>query len=170
MKTIFYNDFDYRPDENLNPDSWNAANGFCFDDEGKVAIVFEIEKGEWNLPGGGKEMGETPEQTFIREVKEEAQAEATEIEYFHSVYTKTFDEDGKEISDPESKIGFRFICKLKNIEEFEPNKIVNSFKCEIDERKFVTLEELPNYITWLKDAENGRESFEILKQKISKVC
>lgn len=160
MKTIFYNDFDYRPDQNLKPESWAGANGFCFDEEGKVAIVFEIEKGEWNLPGGGKEAGETPEQTFIREVKEEAQADATEVEYFHCVYAKDFDGEGNEIF--KSKISFRFICKLKNITEFIPR--LGDF--EIDERKFVTLEELPEYITWLRDAENGRESFEILKQKI----
>ena len=156
MEPIFINDFEINPDTNLgkmNMD-WNYSNGFCFDDNGRVAIVYEKEKGYWCLPGGGKEAGETPVETFLREVREEAQAEVNmdTLKYFHCVYGKG-----------ESILGFRFICKLKNIEEFIPNKIVNNFVSEIVEIKFVTLEELPNYITWLKDTENGRDSFERLK-------
>ena len=49
-----------------------------------------------------------------------------------------------------------------------PRKNVNNFISEIDERKFVSLDELPKYITWLETSENGRESFEILKSKIKK--
>lgn len=155
MPAIYVNDFEINPNGNLENVNWGAANGFCFDEKGKVAIVYEHEKGYWTLPGGGREVNETPEQTFVREVNEEAQAEPYDIKYFHCVYEQS-----------EKEVCFRFICKLKNIQDFIPNKNVNGHICEIDERKFVTLEELPNYITWLKDSENGRESFEILKERI----
>lgn len=162
----FKNDFEIKP-ENFENVNWNSANGFCFDEEGKVAIVWEDEKGYWNLPGGGKENGESPEQTFVREVVEEAQALPYEIKFFHSVYAKAYDENGVEVPVRENRICFRYICKLKNIQEFVPNKISENFTSEIDDRKFVTLEELPEYITWLKDTENGKDSFEILKKMLN---
>lgn len=165
MKTIFKNNFDIKLDEGLNPETWAGATGFCFDDQGKVAIVYENEKGYWGLPGGGKEGLETPEQTFIREVKEEAQADAIDVKYFHCVYGNTYDENNIEVPGPENKISFRYICKLKNISEFIPNK--DGF--EIDERRFVTLSELPEYITWMKDTENGKESLELLKKKLETI-
>jgi 8-oxo-dGTP pyrophosphatase MutT (NUDIX family) len=158
MEEVYVNNFELRPIEN---DEWNSANGFCFDEFGNVCIVWEEEKGYWCLPGGGREGDETPEETFIREVMEEAQAEAVDVEYFHCVYTVSMDTK-KRISP----ICFRFICNLKNIKEFVPRKKINAFTSEIDERKFVSLGELPEYITWLKDTENGRDSFELLKTKI----
>jgi 8-oxo-dGTP pyrophosphatase MutT (NUDIX family) len=151
MDDKYVNDFEIKPEDYETLD-WKAANGFCFDQENRVAIVWEEEKGYWCLPGGGKENSETPEQTFVREVVEETQCEPYDIKYFHCVYEKT-----------EKKICFRFICKLKNIEEFVPRK----GNVEIDERRFVNLGELPNYITWLRDTPNGRDSFEILKKKIT---
>ena len=48
----------------------NGARAFCMY-RGKLVIVYEKEKGAWSLPGGGTELGETVEQTIIREVKEE---------------------------------------------------------------------------------------------------
>jgi hypothetical protein len=63
-------------------------------------------------------------------------------------------------------VGFRFICKLKNIGEFTPRKVTGSFESEIDEIKFVNLDDLPTYITWLESSENGKESFEKLKSII----
>jgi 8-oxo-dGTP diphosphatase len=39
--------------------------------------------GSWNLPGGGMDFGESPEQTLVREVHEESALNATEPELFH---------------------------------------------------------------------------------------
>ena len=69
----YINDYDINPKTNLQDLGleWSGANGFCFDENGKVAIVWEDEKGYWCLPGGGKENNEIPAETFLREVKEE---------------------------------------------------------------------------------------------------
>lgn len=171
----FFNDYNINP-EQVESSNWTAANGFCFDEKGRVAIVWEKEKNYWTLPGGGKENNETPEQTFIREVKEEVQADVDleSIKYFHAVYARFYDDFGNKVNaangtrdEKLQQICFRFICKLKNISEFVPNKNENNFVSEIDERKFVTIEELPKYITWLEDSENGKESFEILKKMLN---
>jgi len=163
MKYIFYNDFEIKSEDYKSVD-WSGANGFCFDSEGKVAIVWEEEKGEWNLPGGGREGNENPKETFKREVLEEAQCEAVDIKYFHCVYAKAYDTNGNEVPVSENSVCFRFVCKLDNIQEF----ISRKDGMEIDERKFVTLEELPQYITWLEDTENGKASLQMLKDIISK--
>lgn len=161
MKYEYINDYLIRPNEfeSLN---WSGSNGFCLDESRKACIVWEEEKGYWTLPGGGREGNETPEETFVREVKEETQCDAVDVQYFHCVYARCFDERGFEVKVPENRICFRYICNLKSIQEFVPNKNGH----EIDERKFVSLEELPNYLTWLKDTENGRESLRKLKEII----
>lgn len=46
-----------------------TAKGFVFDQEGRVCLL-HVEN-LYGLPGGGIEGGETPEQAFIRECKEE---------------------------------------------------------------------------------------------------
>ncbi len=161
MKINFYNDYSDEVYKNFSNYNWTGANGFCFNEKGEVAIVWETEKNYWTLPGGGKENNETPVETFVREVREETQCdiEIESIKYFHTVIAEEVNKD--------KKVGFRFICKLKNIEEFIPNKITNNFISEIDERKFVSLEDLPKYITWLGDTENGREELEILKKVLN---
>lgn len=46
-----------------------GAYALVFDDAGRIALVQE--EGEWYLPGGGIEAGETTEQALLREVGEE---------------------------------------------------------------------------------------------------
>ncbi len=158
MKYEYINDYKIIPQDHKELD-WSGSNGFCFDEEGRVCIVWEDEKKRWDLPGGGREGDENPEETFVREVKEETQCDAYDIKYFHSVNAKCFNEFGQEVKDPVNRICFRYICRLKNIQEFVPNQNGH----EIDKRVFVSLEELPNYLTWLKETENGKESFEKLR-------
>ena len=57
----------FRPD----PPDCNQAYGVCFDLTGKIVLV-RTEVDHWNLPGGGVELGETLEETLVREVAEEA--------------------------------------------------------------------------------------------------
>jgi ADP-ribose pyrophosphatase YjhB (NUDIX family) len=167
MKTFYINDFLVNP-EKVENSRWATSNGFCFNQKGEVCIVYEDEKGCWNLPGGGRENTETPLETFTREVREETQCEPINVKYFHAVRAKHTNEHGEEIAfenlneefQKSTRYCFRYICKLENILEFIPRKDGT----EIDERKFVTLEELPKYIPWLTETENGRESFLKLKE------
>lgn len=57
-----------------------GAYALVFDERGRVALVFE--EGEWYLPGGGIEPGETVEQALLREVREECACAARVGEAF----------------------------------------------------------------------------------------
>ena len=52
--------------------------GVCFNEDGKIPIV-SIDGKKWLLPGGTPENVETPEQTLVREVDEEADLVIKEI-------------------------------------------------------------------------------------------
>ena len=56
-------------------------------EQGRVLLALRRDIGWWNLPGGGMEIGETVEETVLREVKEETGLEV-EIEQLVGVYSK----------------------------------------------------------------------------------
>ena len=62
-----------------NPRIRVGARGIVIRDDGKISLFNENNKGDYKLPGGGVEGGETPEQTFKREVYEEVGCEITDI-------------------------------------------------------------------------------------------
>jgi len=45
--------------------------GYCFYN-GKLVVVYHEKNARWTPPGGGREKGETPEQTTEREIREES--------------------------------------------------------------------------------------------------
>lgn len=51
--------------------SRHAARGVLIDDQMRVAMMYMKANGYYKLPGGGIEENESPEEAFIREVKEE---------------------------------------------------------------------------------------------------
>lgn len=63
-----HDSFDHLPYEQTT-----QMYGVCFYDD-KMIVVYSIGdgSGRWILPGGTKEKGETYEQTFIREIREES--------------------------------------------------------------------------------------------------
>ena len=73
-----------------------AAAGFIFNDEGKVLMQHRTGSngaGTWCPPGGKLDFGETPEQAFAREAKEETDVDITNVESIG--YTNdVFEEDG----------------------------------------------------------------------------
>lgn len=48
------------------------AGGCVFDECGRVLLQKRGDSGNWGFPGGAIELGETPENAAIRELKEEA--------------------------------------------------------------------------------------------------
>ncbi len=80
---------------------------------GKFLLTFRDEKNpdhefnhRWQLPGGGLEVGESPEQTILRELKEEIGVSAKIVELVPKIYS-------------EVRPGFHgiFICYVCSIEE-----------------------------------------------------
>ena len=55
-----------------------AVRGIIIDNE-KLLMIYSSKDGDYKFPGGGVEIGETYEETLIREVKEESGATITKI-------------------------------------------------------------------------------------------
>ena len=47
------------------------AGGCLFNEDGKVLLQKRGDSSKWGFPGGAIELGETPEETAVRELKEE---------------------------------------------------------------------------------------------------
>ena len=62
------------------------AGGCLFDDAGKVLLQKRGDSGKWGFPGGAIEIGETPEEAVVRELKEETGLDV-EIESLIGIYT-----------------------------------------------------------------------------------
>lgn len=56
-----------------------SAKALILDKTGEKFLVVREDKGGWDLPGGGIDWGETPEQCITREITEEMGLEVTEI-------------------------------------------------------------------------------------------
>lgn len=158
----------------LESDFWNGSNAIVLDENKNICVVRTKDGDDdmpsrWMFPGGGKEIGETPEQCVCREIMEEAQVEVEDLEYLMTAWGEVYDDNGERIFDPKiaksNRPQFRYLCKAKSIGEFIPEK--DGF--EIVERKFVSFGELPEYITWLNNGTNGPEFYEFLKNKIDKI-
>jgi ADP-ribose pyrophosphatase YjhB (NUDIX family) len=80
------------------PDRPFAGVGAVIVDDGKVVLIrrrFDPLKGQWSLPGGAVELGETLESSVAREMLEETGLEVEVgpvIEVFDRI---TFDDDGR---------------------------------------------------------------------------
>ncbi|RXZ81953.1 NUDIX domain-containing protein [Paenibacillaceae bacterium] len=69
----------------------NFSGAIIRDEEGAVLLQRRSDKNLWGFPGGAMELGESAEETAIREVEEETSLIIT-IESLIGVYTKYFDE------------------------------------------------------------------------------
>jgi 8-oxo-dGTP diphosphatase len=110
-----------------------GAFAIIFDDDGRVLLCHRRDMDAWNLPGGGLEPGELPDEGVIREVREETGLVVV-IDRLVGVYGKP----GR------SDLVFSFVCR-----------IVGGSLCETDESdacNFYDPEKLPPN-TLLKHAE-----------------
>ncbi|MGE6574213.1 NUDIX hydrolase [Paenibacillus xylanexedens] len=68
----------------------NFAGAIVLDEEGQILLQRRRDKNAWGFPGGAMELGESAEETAIREVKEKTGLTII-IEKLIGVYTKYFD-------------------------------------------------------------------------------
>lgn len=69
----------------------NFAGGIICNEEGEVLLQKRGDRNAWGFPGGAMELGESAEETAIREIYEETGIKVT-VEHLIGVYTKYFDE------------------------------------------------------------------------------
>lgn len=135
--------------------------GLIFDEEGRILLVHRTDYDLWNLPGGSSDVGETPWQTAIREIKEETGFDA-EIIKLVNISLKVSKND----------IIFTFLCKINRgqatlsnesdkIEYFKIDEIPSNTSLSQVERIKDYLEN-PNEVSFKK--QTGKSSIELLKE------
>ncbi len=96
--------------DGLPAKSCTQSYGLCFIDN-KLVIGFGGHKQEWGLIGGTIEKNETPLQTFVREIEEEANMKV--LDAIPVGYQKVTDPSGKAVYQ------LRYWAKVEKIGEFE---------------------------------------------------
>lgn len=92
----------------------------------------KIAPGEWLLPGGTLDFSETPEQTLIREVKEETNLNLSTSSFLD---TKTM------IINNTHWLGLYYVSKVKDVKALNNNEPNKHEKIE-----FISLNELPEMV------------------------
>lgn len=108
------------------------VRGVVFED-GKVLLVREIGDGRWTLPGGWADVGETPSEAVVREVREESGYETRAVKLL-GVYNLGDFQDGR----PLRRNVYKLFLRCEPVEE--PKQITGS---ETSEARFFAEHELP---------------------------
>lgn len=136
-----------------NVENIKQVYGILFNNEGKFLIINTV--GNWQLPGGKPEEGETWEETGIREAIEEADVEIEDI--IPLGYQKV-SELKKDRNPPFHQL--RFTAKITKLNE--PS--VDPWTGKIPERKFILPEEFLEYCPW---GEIGSHIVHLARNKIN---
>lgn len=120
----------WEPNFNLTVEKYTQVSGYIFNENNELLIVKS--NNTWTIPGGHPELYEYTLGTLIREVMEEAYISIKDIKYLGAVEV---------IENDERYYQLRYFARVKEIFEFKK-------EWEINERKFVKLEDLNKYITW----------------------
>ncbi|NLV90666.1 MAG: NUDIX hydrolase [Tenericutes bacterium] len=116
----------------LNGEKYTQVSGYIYNEKNQLLIVKNGDN--WTIPGGHPEPGETQLQTLERELMEEACVTLKDIIYLGAVEV---------VENGETYYQLRYTAKVLEVLPFDT-------ECEVDEREFVRLENLPNYIKWSK--------------------
>jgi len=112
----------------------NFAGACVVDDEGRVLLQKRAgQKEAWGFPGGAMELGESAEETALRETQEETGL-IVKAEHLLGVYTKYHDEYPS--GDSAQPINIVFICSIVGGE-------LNSQNPETEELCFFHKHEIP---------------------------
>lgn len=111
---------------------YTQVSGYIFNEKNELLIVKNGKT--WTIPGGHPEKNETKEETLCRELMEEACVTLNNINYLGAVEV---------IDNNEKYYQLRYTAKINEVLPFNQ-------EWEISERKFIDLNDLPNYIKWSK--------------------
>lgn len=112
----------------------NFAGAIIVNEAGQILLQRRRDKNAWGFPGGAMELGESAEETAIREVKEETGLTIF-IEKLIGVYTKYFDKYSN--GDRAQTISFFYQGCISNGELISSNE-------ESIELKFFNPDEMPD--------------------------
>lgn len=113
----------------------HAAGAVCFYGD-KLVLVYAKKRESWEMPGGGREEGETFEECIIREIKEETNMKVSEV-YPLGYETLTNTETG------EHRYHVRFAAKVEPYGEF-----ISDPDGDIMEIKLIDPKEYKKYFDW----------------------
>lgn len=113
-----------------------AVKIYVFQDDS--LLLTNIRSRGWDLPGGHVELGETPEDAIIRELKEEAGAVVRRHEQIG--YLKVTNEKENELNKKYPKESCILVYKGYDVVV----DVSHDFKLEATESKFLPIDQLPN--------------------------
>ena len=125
---------DQMPD--LKKGKITQVSGFVLNDKNRVLVIKN--KHGWGIPGGHPETcDKTLMDVLIREVFEESCAKIKDkTKYIGCIIVQN-------LTNQEINYQMRYLCYLGSVENFEP-------KYETTNRRFVKINNLSHYITWIK--------------------
>jgi len=103
---------------------------------------------KWTIPGGHPEVGETTEESLIREVWEESGVDIKGLN--HKLLGYYLIEEVKDLGT-ESYLQLRFLVDLKDM---DLSTVKPSEDHEINYSKLVPVSEIPNFIRWAADSKD----------------
>ncbi len=129
-------------DSMLKP--FRQVYGIIFNDKDEVLVIEE--EGQWKIPGGTPENGESPEETLVREIQEEADVTLKNIKLIGAQKVEF-----RKYSNPNTSEGDRFyqIRYIADVDELNP-QTPDPDGGETHPRKFVKFEELNELHGWGK--------------------
>lgn len=83
--------------------------GLCFTDAGRIALVRLTTGPGWQVPGGGVEDGESPEEALVRELREEITADVEAHEYLGCQRVDDYDDP----AGPHSDFHLFYWCRVR---------------------------------------------------------
>lgn len=121
--------------------------GICLNDDGKILVIKDK---QWQIPGGTPEANETPEETLRRELVEEAQIETDKLIPLGVQRVRYPDNPDKKQGDLFYQ--YRYVVFIKKINPMKSDPVTGRRY----ERKFISFDEIDNYVTW---GNAGKEMF-----------